>query len=812
MANMPMPNGLTLIVMVGSEAAKLAGNIKNSVLDHASSVSQHAIECFALVGDDFQKEQAVVEDVFYPCTPDNVRELAAQIAYQKIEEMVINMDQKGITQINRKRVNCVIVADANGSLPFDLVSDITDSISHQAIEALPAIPNCIICILTDHHCANSQHEWLMDNGKLRESINQYQKVLLLSTKDINGNIGARIEQSMGDAILPSLLLMLDGNEQDDPTKLYTAAYNKTGGTSNDILELKRHIAAEVLDGYFANPNRCTIADAWEFLSTQEIDLTNGSTTEQRLYSMAENIIPSVECIAATADLENKGFDAAELILSFDELNRDVMCEVDEFAKRWADEVLKKTYTCQYPDALLALLEDTGEISKQILPKWGELCKTIGALQDRNNIAKKLGYVDRKKRLLAKQQDHNLQLLSEMVSSYQSICKDRYVYRILNCLEQNLPLIRKQLQKFIDLRQSILNQYKQPDNKMAVLTDPQMCGNTASQLRSYYANNINLEQLPTYIRVSDKLNQADGANWRKLFRAFEALGTIEGNFTDAYMIGKVQTNLAGGIQQLALNAFALIPDLPNTFGALPLPSTYFLVNTKLADYLSSSGNFYGVPGDVIEYVALYRLSSDYSTLSGFHLFAPGSVIPGVGRGKVGALKQQFGGRIDTSNKVKDFNPWNIHTKQIPSGIQLSWDFADSGSVYEISVNDDVIEDHYDYKTFMANGMKFIIPSSYVHGNLMTITLRSGDEHQEVSLMLEQTQYELVLKPLNRKAKWGDCQLQRFTAECSGGVSGKYLVITQGSQQFRAKVEVCDDDTIGSLWLPEYDFGIALVDID
>lgn len=811
MANMPMPNGLTLFVMAGSKAAELAGNIVTSVQDHVSEESQYAISCFALVDDSFQEEKAVVDHVFYRYDSHTLEQQAAKIAIQKILEMNATLDQKGITHISLNQVNCVFVADANGAMSFDQLTSIARAIqretSHLSI-------NCeaFLCLLTDYKMPGNQHAWLMENGKIRSDMSLFQKMLLLSTKDIHGSLGARVEQSMRDTVAPALLLMLNGYELNDPTRLYTAAYNKTGGTSNDILELKRHIAAEVLDGFFANPNEA--GDVWKFLSTADMDLTMGHSAAERANAAAERCVPTLECIAATADLEDKEFDPVSHVMAFDALNRDAMCELGDLPDRWADEMLERAKESLYLDALLAQLDDNGEIYKGILTSWRELFRQKKELLDPAKVAPRLSSMDKKKGLFAQWRDHNLQALSVTVSSYQLLCKERFALRILSCLQQKIPLIREELQSLIDMRKNTLAQYKQPENKVAVLMDENMCGRAAAQLKAHYAKTSVLT-LNTFLNYGELLYQPEGTrHWRSLFREFVATSKITSSFADAFLQGKDQYGLQTSVQQLAQNVYPLIPDYPDALGALPTPSNHYLLNEAVADYMSNGVDYavYGVPGDVMEHVALYRLGRDYSVLEQFKLFAPGMEIGNFG--PASALQQRRSRVVAQAAAEigEQRNPWGLRVKAVENGVQVSWNFVDTKAVFDILANGEIVEPHYDFKTFTNDGMVYVIPKEYMHGTSMRIGLCSGEETCEVTLNLERSRDYAEVKSSKTKAKNGDLDLFRCTAEYPEGADNKCLVIREGTQVFRVRLPLNGSYSIGPLWLAESVGDIELEDID
>lgn len=810
MANMPMPNGLTLFVMAGSQAAELAGNIVTSVQDHVSEEGQYAISCFALVDDSFQEEKAVVDHVFYRYDPRTLEQQAAKIAIQKILEMNTALDQKGITHISLNQVNCVFVVDANGAMQFDQVADIAKAIQKETSN-LSIRCEAFLCLLTDYRMPGSQHAWLMRNGKLHPDMDLFLKTLLLSTKDIHGSLGARVEQSMRDAVAPALLLMLNGYELNDANKLYTAAYNKNGGTSNDILELKRHIAAEVLDGFFSNPNEA--GDVWKFLSTADLDLTNGHSAAERALAAAERCVPSLECIAATADLEDKNFDPVSHVMAFDELNRSNMCELGDLPERWTEEILEKIKENIYLDALLAQLDENAEIYRGILTDWHEYWRRKKDLLEPGRIQSRMSLIDKKKGLFTQWRDHNLQSLSVTVSSYQLLCKERYALRILTCLQQKIPVIREKLQSQIELRKNILSQYKQPDNKVAVLLDENMCGRAAAQLRAHYAKTSVLT-LNTFLNYGDQLYQPDSArHWRALFREFVATSKITSSFADAFMQGKDHYGLQTSVQQLSQNMFPLIPDYPDRFGALPRPSSYYLLSESIADHLTGGVDYevYGVPGDVMEHVALYRLGRDYSVLEQFKLFAAGMQIDNFG--PANAIQQRRSRvAVQATEGSESQNPWGIRVKAVENGVQVSWNFVDTKAVYDILANGEIVEPHYDFKTYTVDGMVYLIPKDYMHGTSMRVGLTNGEETYEVTLNLERSSDYAEVKNTKTKAKNGDLELFRCMAEYPEGADGKCLVIREAGQVFRARLPLNDSYTIGPLWLADGVGDIELEDID
>lgn len=812
MAIMPVPNGLTLFIMAGSEAAELAGTIVTSVQDHMDADSQHAVSCFALVGDAFDEEKAVVDHVFYRYTPETLKATAAQTAIDKLDHMNVVLGQEGITHYNLKRANCVLVASADGSMPFDQVAEIEQAIREELSHSSIAC-DFFLCLLTDYRHTSEQHAWLMRNAHVHPAMKAFEKVLLLSNKDHGGSLGARIEQNMRDAVVPALLMMLNGHELNDQTRLYTAAYSKMGGTSNDILELKRHIAAEVLDGYFANPNSASAADVWEFLSTDEMQLTIGKTVLERVQAAAESYLPSLECIAATADLEDKFFDPVAQIMTFDAMNRVSMCDYGALAERWENDMLAKIPECLYLDALLAYLEDESELFSSILSEYWSVCQNYKAMLDEKLIVTRINCAEKKKGLLTKRTDYNLQLLSMAVVNYHHLCRDRYAYRILSCLQEKIPTVRENIRNLIHLRKEVLTPYKQPENKIAVLVDENMCGRAAKRLRSYFSGTDLVQKLPTFLKYSNRLYQDGCAKyWRSLYREFVNSCKITESFSQAFLAGKDPEGLLKGVKQLTQTVHPLIPEYPDELGALPVPSGNYLLNEQIADHITGASILcYSVPGDVLEHMALYRLGEDYTILEKFKLFSQGLYHADIrhssalGKKKSSSVKQV----IETS----DYNPWSMRLKETPSGVQLSWRFDDTKAIFDIMINDELVEAHYDYKTFTKNGMVYTIPAEYVHGNHIKVTLASDDEFHEIELALERRKCSASLTPLRTKTKAMELELVRYTGECAEGLTGKCIVMQQGAQSFRMPVPLNPQhDIIDPLWLPEGYDELMLEEID
>lgn len=800
MPNMPMPNGLTLLMMVGNEAAALAGNIVTSVEDHADAGSRYAIGCCALVDDSFQEENAVVNNVFYRYTEKGLEKTAVEIALNRFVDMIDTLGCMGITQIHLTRTQCVFIADTSSSITLKEIAAIAE---HLKLECMNRSMDCdvFLGLLADYRDPGTNRAWIMEGDTLRPEMALFQKVMVLSNKDIHGNLGERINLTRRDAVAPALLLMLGGFELTDPNRLYTAAYNKAGGTTNDILELKRHIAAETLDAYFANPLALTSVDeVWKFLSTPELNLMHGHSVSERFAAAAESWIPSLNCVAATADLENRDFDPIAHVLAFDELNGAVMLEQSDLERYWLGDVMEKIRDQDHLDALLKQLDENSDLMKAILKRYSELFRQRKELLDPEQVRKRLGMTDQKKGLFAQQRNYNLQVLSVIVSNYRSLCKERYALNFLNCLRKQIPELREEMKKMIQQRRNILEQYKQAQSKITVLQDEKMCGGTAESIRASYAN-TEVQDLTTYLSHREKLYQTGSERyWRKLLLELVETCNYTNRFAEAFLDGKDQHMLQKSIQQWTQNVFALIPNYPQELGPLPLPSNFCLLESHVAASVDNSNDYMvcAVPGDVLEYVALYRLGQDYSVLKTFNLFAESKSI-GLLNAKATALQKQS----VSANKevVSESNPWSIQIKQMPNGAQLHWDFSNQHATYNIYVNDKLVEANFDYPSYVSNGMVYQIDKDAIRGGLLRVRLECDGESQEVVESLERIQTSAMLRQSKIRARWMDCELVRCIADVPEGVADKCLLIREGNQVYRALLPACDAEEAGPLWMPE-----------
>lgn len=799
MANMPMPNGLTLIMMVGNEAAALAGNIAHSVEDHADAYSRYAIGCCALVDDSFQEENAVVENVFYRYTEKGLEQTAVEIALNQFDSMNITLGNEEITQIQLTRAQCVFVADTSSPITLTQIGRIAERLR---MECKSRSMDCdvFLGLLADYRNPGRNRAWIMEGDALRPEMSLFQKMLVLSNKDIRGSLGERVNLTRKDAIAPALMLMLGGFEVSDRNRLYTAAYSKVGSTSNDILELKRHIAAETLDAYFANPHGLTTTNAWEFLSTPEMNLTQGHSAAERVAAAADAWLPSLGCVAATADLEDKNFDPVSHVLAFDELNAAAMLDQPELEERWLADVMEKIREQDHLDALLDQLDENGSLMKEILKRYFELFNQRKALVDPGQVRQRLGMTDLKKGLFTQRRDYNLQLLSVIVSNYHILCRERYALSFLSCLRKKIPVIREKLAELIQQRRRILAQYKQAQSKIAVLQDEKMCGNTAEGIRNSYAQTP-VELLNTYLSHHEKLYQEDSERyWRKMVKELVKTCKYTNRFAEAFLEGKDQHRLQESIQQLAQNAFALIPNYPEELGPMPLPSNFYLLESDVAANVDDSTSYMvcGVPGDVLEYVALYRLGQDYGVLKTFNLFAESMQIDTYGT-EARALRKKSSSTSQAP--TSEHNPWGIRVKQTQRGAQLAWNFSNQQETYDIYVNDELVEANYDYKSYVLNGMVYQIVGDSMRGGKVRIRLTCGGESQEIEKGLEEVRSSATLRQSKTRARWMDCELIRCVADVPDGVTGKCLLIHEGQQVYRAPLPVCDVEEAGPLWLPE-----------
>lgn len=743
--NIPMPDQLSFFLMIGNDMAEMADHIASSVKDHCFSPDDLSIRCISLVDDSFDNETTLEENLHYSfgeATAEKLRDTALSVIAEKMRE---TMEATETIQFpyDLTKVRFVIVAGADGVFQLkDL--DLLRASLVQEMQSSGRMASVLLCLIANMAHTNQQRQWLLtEAGEIRPEIDAYKKVLILTPQNMRGLATLSTARDMQDVAFPALLLMLNGHEMNDPVRLYTAGYSKKGGTSNDILELKRHIAAEALEGYFGNPHALTKTEIWDIFSTEDVSLTEGTSLSDRVMRCAEKHIPQLRHLALTADLEDKDFDPLRHIRLFDEANREKMSSEESWPERWLAEVKEKLEGQVYLDSVLYYLDpDNPEgVVTEILETWNNTMIQWKALQKPFALEQRMQGVSDggKKGLFEKWQNHNLRALHAALDIYTEVCKERIAYRIMNCLRKGLDPLRDWLKAVVENRRKALQPYMMPRNKYEMLTT--MCASAAQEMRSSYSQQGMVEKLPEYIQYREELYRKNGrSHWSTLYREFLNRGRKTSSFSEAFVTNESPHGAAQKIGHLREDTEAMLPSYPDELGALPQPRRVFLVNQAVGELLGSElegSQVYTVPGDLMEFIALYPLSTSLNPLARLTVFQPSSGLFGsVGSVTSVGRKPTKKSQTEHSNESKaayDLNPWNIKIKETPKGMLLSWEYPEIHDDSTIRINGSVIKDNYSYADYKRNGRGFYLDSNDILAGSNTVEIDCGDEQlkQEIS---------------------------------------------------------------------------------
>lgn len=743
--NIKMPDQLSFFLMIGNDMAEMADHIASSVKDHCFSPDDLSIRCISLVDDYFDNETTLEENLHYSfgeATAENLRDTALGVIAEKMRE-TMEATENIPFPYDLTRVRFVIVASADGVFqPQDL--DMLRCSLVQEMQANGRIASVLLCLTANMKHKAQQRRWLLtETGAIRPEIDAYKKVLILTPQNTKGRESLSTTRNMQDVAFPALLLMLNGHEMNDPVRLYTAGYSKKGGTSNDILELKRHIAAETLEGYFGNPRALTKTEIWDILSTEDVSLVEGASLGDRVMRCAEKHIPQLRHLALTADLEDKDFDPVRHIRLFDEANREKMSSEENWPERWLEEVKEKLESQVYLDSVLYYLDPDNPdgVVTEILETWNNAMIQWKALQKPYSLEQRMQGVSDggKKGLFEKWQNHNLRALHAALDIYTEVCKERIAYRIMNCLQKGLDPLREWLKLVIENRRKALKPYTMPDDKYKVLT--LMCPAAAQELRNSYSQPGMIEKLPEYIQYREELYRKNArSHWATLYREFLNRGRKTSSFSEAFVTNRSSHGVAEIIGQLREDTEAMLPIYPDELGALPQPRRFFFVNQAVGDLLGDElegSQVYNVPGDLMEFVALYPLSNSLDPLTKLTMFQQSSdslssmgSMSSVGRK---AAKQPQTEHKGEQKVQHELNPWKIKINETPRGLLLSWDYPETHDDSTIRINGSVVRDNYSYKDYKKNGHGLYLDNDEILAGSNEVEIECGDvrEKQEIS---------------------------------------------------------------------------------
>ena len=814
--------------MIGNETAELAAHIASSVRDHCGDPDILSVNCASLVDEDFDEETVIEKDLYYKCpepAAEHLRETAVWIVREKIRQTMEKAVGKTNFHFQLTRVMFVIVADAAGSYQLSDLDSLRATLIAE-MEAEGKRAGALLCIKADNEQAYRQRRWLMtEDDCLRKELDRFDKVLILTPSNMKGFTTVSTARDMLDVAFPALIMLMNGHQITDPVRLYTASYRKQGGTSSDIRELRRHIAARTLDGFFANPGALNRQAILEILSTDKIRLDGtGTTLKEKVMSGAERFTPQLRHLVLTADLESESFDPIRHIVEFDELNRDKMAGPGDWPEEWLQEMEEKILRQIHLDAIYHQLDENNPdgMVTEILQTWGELMAEVTGEK-----AQKQDYLENrmagclpslKKGLFQKMRDYNLIQLSAAVGIYSEICRERIAYRMLTCLQKGLAPLREFLKEAISRRQEALKRYQMDDSKLRILRE--MCPAAAAELEESYGRPKLIDTLPTFIQHRSRLySETEHSYWPALYHEFLNKGTQTSSFSEAFIMKANKDHVRRKIEPLGEDVPAMIPGYPDELGALPLPVKAFLLNDLIAEMLPDTlqdSQVFRVPGDLLEHVSLFPISRSMEPLaklamfrkvSGYSGYDPTAVMPKAVTGKG---KQKTG--IREPAEKNDLNPWNIRIKDSPkgSGMMLCWEYPSDHGNAVIHINDKIIQDSYSYTEYIRNGKGIHLEDGQVSSGELQIRIECGEEYQQYDTVISIPGEKITIEPGGIKAKGNNgVEVMRGTAY-DDRYENRCLVFSDDRQQWRIPFYVDDHGAISPLWCSEND-ELELIDL-
>lgn len=754
-----MPDCLSFFLMIGSDLSELAAHVASSVRDHCAEPDRFSVNCIALVGEDFDvDEETIIErDLYYSCPSpmkDTLNETALLVVRDKLQKTMNRTE--GIPKFHYQfnRIRFVIIADTAGE--HDLAA--LDSLRQALIDEMNAdgkSATVLLCLTAENAQAAEQREWLMtDDGNLREEINRFEKVLLLTPHNMKGIITLSTRRDMQDVVFPALIMMMNGHMLTEADRLYTAAYKKQGGTSNDVLELRRHIAASVLENYFNKPDALGRQDILTILSTDRIRLDEpGKTLIDKAKVCAGRYVPELRHLVLTADLENKDFNPIMHIMAFDNMNRERMTEIGNWPEEWLNDVKGKILKQIYLDTIRdELNENSNEknLASEILQCWSELMTRVTGEENQmqESLERRLNAScpTPKRAFLQGTRDYNMIWLNAAVGVYADICRERIAYRILTCLQMGIKPLRAFLKEAIDQRQKVLTAYQMENDKLRVLTD--IIPEAARELKDSYTRTGLIEKLPTFIQYKGKLNTKEGRpHWRNLYHEFLAKGVETSSFSEAYIKGMDSIGVRKKIEPLGEEVYAMIPSYPDELGVMKTPVKSFLLNKSVSDKLQDNiqdSQVYEVPGDLLEHVSLFPMGTDLEAMTKLTMFRKMPWAHTVESRENGprALTGKQQTRQPQQKVETNLNPWNIQIIDTENGQMLCWDYpVDHGDAI-IHVNGKIIKTGYRYIDYVNSGMGLQLKEWDLASGNLRIEIECGSERQKY-----QTEYQKPGEPVN-----------------------------------------------------------------
>lgn len=790
------PKMPSLIVLVGDGAANEAEHMVSSLRDHVDKDYLPLMQAVCLISDE-SRPAFREDDLLQPAyTLDSIgdRQFAAIVRDRQKDIMnrAAALGNRGI-QYGQMYIAFVV---RGSQVPAQTLLRFL----REAREYL-AVVNCtlksVLCYLTEEDAArhSAQADWLRDPDqpeKVKAGFLEFDHFLILSERHENGMQSYETKNQQQEAFPLGLLAAYDPYMIGQ--KLYTMRFGKINGSTYEINRLLRHAVADALENWASRP--IGTPAGWEALSTRDMRL-EGVTGEESLLNALrtgmEAELPQLGDLAAVG-LEKSELSMEQLVLSFDQVNKDRMFTRDEsglWADRWGTGV--RSHLKGYPqlDGLILLLQADGPIGKAVHSAWvgaDRRLREIDSPEEWLAHRWRNAYMPDGPKFLESKASYNLRCLKALLPDYQELCLIRGIAARLKLLKEQCAALLEEMARLTARRKALLGRHRLAEAEEAVLTN--LCQRYCEEINSR-THRQQVNELTCYHEAEQTLYDPElmDTSWRALYEEMlQRAMPDRKSFAQAFITGMMPIALKEKIvDHTAYNDGTLLAELP--MAVIPqTPRAVYLVPQEVLGALPGDvgAGFAAIPGDLIERVTFVPLGevNDLLTLKMFKPYEMGE-LPDIK--SVKSPETTVAKELQKATTTE--NPWNVSLVEEGDRWWLYWKW--------VGAHDRRVEIRYDgkrelvsYSTWQQHGERHSLDAGSIPYGRFTVTLDCGGDTATVWVTGKTLRLTVDLHKDRKKVKLplGEGILQaRFCKLDGSGLtaakeSGILLQLTKGRRTF------------------------------
>ncbi len=790
------PKMPSLIVLVGDGAAKEAEHMISSLKDHVDKDYLPLMQAVCLISDE-NRPAFREDDLLQPAyTLDSIgdRQFAAIVRdrHKDIMNRAAALMGRGI-QYGQMYIAFVV---RGSQVPAQTVIRFL----REAREYL-AVVNCalksVLCYLTEEDAArhSAQASWLREPDQpeqVKAGFLEFDHFLILSERHENGMQSYETKNQQQEAFPLGLLAAYDTHLIE--RKLYTMRFGKINGSTYEINRLLRHAVADALENWASRP--ISIAEGWEALSTRDMRLESVTGEESLLDALRKGMeaeLPQLGDLAAVG-LEKSELSMEQLVLCFDQVNKDRMFTRDEsglWADRWAAGVRSRLKSYPQLDGLIQLLQADGSIGKAVHSTWVGADKRLKDIDSPEEwLARRWrnAYLPDGPKFLESKASYNLRCLKALLPDYQELCLIRGMAARLKLLREQCAVLMAEMARLTARRKALLGRHRLAEAEEAVLTNlcQRYCEEISSRTHRQQVNELTCYHDAEQTIYDPELTEK---SWQALYDEMlrRAMPDRE-SFARAFITGTKPMALKEKIvDHTAYNDGTLLAELPMNI-APQTPRHVFLVPQEVLDALPDGGGagFAAIPGDLIERVTFVPLGevSDLLTLKMFKPYEMRELpdIQSVKSPEAAAAKEP-------QKATTTENPWNVSLVEGEGRWWLYWKWMGSHEQRtEIRYEDK--RELVSFSTWMQHGARHPLDESSIPYGRFPIALDCGGVTATVLVTGKKLRLDVDLRKDRRKVRLplneGVLQARFCKLSGSGLTAAKessiLLQITKGRRTF------------------------------